>query len=431
MKPSELKKNYTKKFAELNQNKLFQSLNQLQQEFIRETGEKYWLTFQELQQITEMAIDFNMWGEPFIEEQWKKFEGLHHSKNGNTGKAIFKDIRDYWLSLKTNPSIYEPETPKIKSIARKVKNNTSDNAVFGSCPVASEKTVCCNLHTIDAVQGCGLGCSYCSIQTFYEDGAIGIEKNLGEKLDRIVLDPKKYYHIGSGQSSDSLAMGNRNGILDAQLNFAGKNPNIILEFKTKTKNVDHFLSVDLPSNIFVCWSLNPQIIINHEEHFTASLEQRINAARQLADAGVVVGFHFHPIVYFYGWKEKYNEIVQILLTRFSPNEVGMISLGTLTFIKPAIKNLRELGMPSKVLQIPFVDAAGKYSYPFQIKEKLFKGIWNAFRPWHDKVFFYFCMEERKLWESVMGRSYDSNAEFEDALFSSISGKMKGLERVKI
>jgi spore photoproduct lyase len=53
-------------------------------------------------------------------------------------------------------------------------------------------------------------------------------------------------------------MGNRNGILDAQLDFAGKNPNVIFEFKTKTKNIDYFLAVDLPPNIMVCWSLNPQ-----------------------------------------------------------------------------------------------------------------------------------------------------------------------------
>jgi len=51
-------------------------------------------------------------------------------------------------------------------------------------------------------------------------------------------------------------MGNRNGVLDAQLDFARKNPNIILEFKTKSKNIDYFLSVALPPNIMVCWSIN-------------------------------------------------------------------------------------------------------------------------------------------------------------------------------
>lgn len=428
MKKSKFNKYYAEKLAKFSQNRLFQSLDPPLQDFIRETGEKYRLTFQELQQVTEIAVDLNMWEEPSIIKQWNHFELLLSNNNGRKKENILINLKKHWLSLKAKESVYNINGPNVKSVVRKVKENTGKNDVFGLCPVASEKTVCCNLYTIDAVQGCGLGCSYCSIQTFYEDGAIGIEKNLSEKLNQILLDPDKNYHIGSGQSSDSLAMGNRNGILEAQLEFAEKHPNIILEFKTKTKNVDYFLSHNIPKNIFVCWSLNPQIIINNEEHFTASLAQRISAARQLADAGIIVGFHFHPIVCYEGWDAEYRNIVQTLLRTFSPNEIGMISMGTLTFIKPAIKNLRALGIKSKILQIQFKDASGKYSYSREIKEKIFGTVWEAFKPWHDKVFFYLCMEERELWKSVMGRSYDSNNEFEDALFSSVSGKMESLKR---
>ena len=88
--------------------------------------------------------------------------------------------------------------------------------------------------TIDAVQGCSLGCSYCSIQTFYTDGKISIDKNLKEKLSNIPLDPNKNYHIGSGQSSDSLAVGNREGVIDAKIDIARKKSKIILEIKAKS-----------------------------------------------------------------------------------------------------------------------------------------------------------------------------------------------------
>ncbi len=414
---------YTKKFADFSQNRLFQSLDSDTQNFIRRTGEIYRLTFQELHQITKISIDFNMWGELSFEERWKKFEITHRGKNGHAKKAILKDIQNDWQSLKNQPSVYQQDAPKVRSVVRKVQENSGADAVYGMCPVASKKTVCCNLRTIDAVQGCGLGCSYCSIQTFYEQGAIGIESNLADKLANIELDPSRNYHIGSGQSSDSLALGNRNGVLDAQLNFARKHPNIILEFKTKSKQVAHLLSIDLPPNIFVCWSLNPQTIIDHEEHFTASLEQRLDAARQVADHGVIIGFHFHPIVYYEGYEKDYTDIINTILDKFSPQEIGMISLGTLTFIKPAIKNLRALGISSKVLQIEMEDSAGKLSYPFYIKEKIFGTIWRAFESWHDKVFFYFCMEKRELWESVIGTCYQSNDEFEKALFRSVSAKM--------
>ena len=39
----------------------------------------------------------------------------------------------------------------------------------------------------------------------------------------------------------------------------------------------------------VCsWSLNPSVIIDNEEHFTAGLKERIEAARILADKGIKV-----------------------------------------------------------------------------------------------------------------------------------------------
>ena len=417
------KDKYTAKFVDFSQDKLYRNLKPSQKTFIKTMGESYQLTFQELRQLTEMTTDFNMWGESTIEDQWNEAALGQVTFNSQSKKIILNNIRNHWWTLKASPTQYGPTTSTVKNPVRKMQKNLGENDVYGDCPVASDKTICCNLKTIDAIQGCGLGCSYCSIQTFYEDGAIGIEGNLKKKLDQVELDPNRNYHIGSGQSSDSLAMGNRNGVLDAQLNFARKHPNIILEFKTKTKNVDHFLKADIPSNVFVCWSLNPQVIIDHEEHFTASLKQRLHGARQLADKGVIVGFHFHPIIHYKGYEKDYGKIVDTILNIFSSEEVGMISLGTLTFIKPAIKNLRALGISSKVLQIPLEDAAGKRSYSMTTKEEIFRTVYHAFRPWHKKVFFYFCMEDRKLWESVMGTCYKSNDDFEDALFTSVAAKM--------
>lgn len=95
-------------------------------------------------------------------------------------------------------------------------------------------------------------------------------------------------------------------------------------------------------------------------------------------------------MYFQRYEKDYTEIAKTIISMFSPIEIGMVSMGTLTFIKPAIKSLRSLGIPSKVLQMPMADAAGKFSYPLEIKENIFKTVWNAFAPWHNKVFFIVC-----------------------------------------
>ena len=411
------------KLEKFREETLFKNLNYSSQEFIINCGEKYLLTFQELRKVTEIAVDFSMWGVSPIEDVWNSFDNDKKEKDSSAKIKLLKKINEYWETIKSEPTDYNQPASKVKSIGRKVKDNLKNNDVFGMCPVASEKTVCCNLMTIDAIQGCTLGCSYCSIQTFYSDGKVAVETNLADKLNELELDPKKNYHIGSGQSSDSLALGNRAGVLDAQVSFARKNPNVILEFKTKSKQIEYFLESDIPSNIFISWSLNPQKIIDREEHFTASLNMRLESARKVANKGILVAFHFHPIVYYDGWEKDYLNVINKVMEKFSPNEVGMISLGTLTFIKPAIKNLRKLGIKSKVLQMPMSDASGKYSYPFKIKKKIFDYVYSNFGLWHEKVFFYFCMEEKKLWQSVMGKCYETNEDFENSLFISLKKKL--------
>ena len=376
-----------------------------------------------------ISADFSMWKEKSISECVSEIEQSLGPKSDKT--AVLSEVKREWNSLKSAKIKYEPTGDQIKSRpkSRKVTLSDSKNEVFGMCPVASEKTVCCNLMTIDAVQGCSLGCSYCSIQTFYTDGKISVDKNLAEKLAKIPLDPNKKYHIGSGQSSDSLAIGNREGVLDAQLNFARNNPNIILEFKTKSNNIDYLLRSNVPDNVFVSWSLNPQLFIDNEEHGTASFDERVSSARALSDKGILVGFHFHPIVYYEGYELDYANIIQKVVSMFDPLEVAMVSMGTLTFIKPAIKKLRSTALSSKVLQIPMADAVGKSSYTKEIKKEIFGHVLNQFSSWHDTVFFYLCMEERSVWESVFGQSYIDNTEFENALFSSVSSKMYSLESV--
>ena len=405
----------------------YSSLSDKNKLFLETISSKYKFSYQELRQLSVISADFSMWKSKsvkdcIVEIESEKSTNLHK-------KDILKILVSRWNDLKNSKTQYESQNSKARErpSPRKVTVSDSQNEVFGMCPVASEKTVCCNLMTIDAVQGCSLGCSYCSIQTFYTDGKISIDKNLAEKLSKIPLDPNKNYHIGSGQSSDSLAIGNREGVLDAQLEFARKNSNIILEFKTKSSNIDHLVRTDIPKNVFVSWSLNPQLFIDNEEHGTASLDQRISSARRLSDKGVLIGFHFHPIVYYENYEKDYSDVVRKVMATFEPSEIAMISMGTLTFIKPAIQKLRSSGLSSKVLQIPMADAVGKSSYTREIKAEIFNHVYSAFHHWHDRVFFYLCMEESSVWESVFGKYYSSNTEFENALFESVHSKMYSLE----
>jgi len=405
---------YINKFQNAINNTFFLKLPQEEQEFIKEKSFELKFSHQELKQIIDIARDLGMWDEKRITEIFPD-----HTQR----KVVFTRLREAYEAIRNRPNSYENFTLKNIPQEQKFTFKVADKKGFGLglCPVASEKTRCCNLMTLDAVESCGFECSYCSIQSFYNQNTITFDSSFKDKLLNLELDKNKTYHIGTGQASDSLMFGNREGVLDALFEFAFKNPNVILEFKTKSDNIKHFLENDVPKNILCTWSLNTKTIIENEEHLTASLDKRIGAARKLADKGVKVGFHFHPIVEYNGYIEEYQSVYQRLIKEFLPSEVALVSFGTLTFIKPVVKQLREREFRSKITQIQHVDASGKTSYPDETKVEMFKSAYESFKEWQqgkEKVFFYLCMEEHQMWGKTFGYQYATNNDFEQAMLSS-------------
>ena len=422
---------YKEKFDNAISKTFFSKLPVTEQEFIKEKAYLFKFSYQELKQIIDMARDLGMWDESRITEIFPE----HTQK-----KVVFTRLRRAYEGIRNAPNSYENFTLKNIPKEQKFTFKVADKQGFGLglCPVASEKTRCCNLLTLDAVESCGFDCSYCSIQSFYNQNTITFDSGFKDKLLNLNLDQNKTYHIGTGQASDSLMFGNREGVLDALFEFARENPNVILEFKTKSDNIKYFLENAVPKNILCTWSLNTPTIIKNEEHLTASLDKRINAARALADKGVKVGFHFHPIVEYDDYLNEYQAVYDRLIVEFAPYEVALVSFGTLTFIKPVIKQLREREFRSKITQIPHEDASGKTSYPNETKVEMFKHAYESFSAWHpkdtsfgahsssdtqDKVFFYLCMEEHQMWEKTFGYQYSTNNDFEAAMLSAYSNKV--------
>lgn len=399
---------YQTKFEALVTQGLFSSLESADFEFIKVEAFKYYFSFQEAKMLCTWAQDLRLWQEGNIKKIWP--QGIESKKE------LFEILQKNYEGIRDTKKDYASFVPE-RRVRREVKIGPTpfEDRILGLCPVASEKTRCCNLETLDAARNCGFDCSYCSIQSFYHDDTVLIDKNLKDKLNKLIIDPNKTYHIGTGQSSDSLMWGNKNGILEALIEFATKNPNVILELKTKSGNVSELLELKPPRNVIVTWTLNTETVIKNEEFLTASLEERLEAAQKVSEAGLLIGFHFHPIVYYKGFESEYEEICQRLIKRFKTENVALLSFGTLTYTKTVMNKIRKRGLQSKILQMPLKEIAGKFSYPREIKLELFNNLYKALTPWHGKVYFYMCMEDATLWKEVFGFEYESNEEFEKAM----------------
>ncbi|MET0055612.1 MAG: DNA photolyase, partial [Candidatus Thiodiazotropha sp. 6PLUC10] len=60
------------------------------------------------------------------------------------------------------------------------------------------------------------------------------------------------------------------------------------------------------------------------------------------------------------------------------------------------------------------------------KQQMFSFAYQALRSWHERVFFYLCMENHDLWQPVFGFEYPTNQDFEAAMKSAYLNKIEKL-----
>ncbi len=386
-----------------------------------------YLSFQQRRILKEESQDLELWGEEHITDIMPTMEELAMMQK-NQVRSAFNKAMEKIAQMRHMPTDYSTFNPNYDFNERKpdvVTDFKAPDRIMGSCPCPKdgELTRCCNLKTLDAVQQCGFACAYCSIQSFYSHNEIKVVSDLASYLERLKLEDD-VWHIGTGQSSDSLLLGDDYGTLSALAKFAQRNPRTIIELKTKSARTN-WLSLGLPRNIVATWSVNAPTIVKKEEHLTSSLEARVEAARRSVEKDRLVGFHIHPMVHFKGWEDEYASLVELLCDRIDPTNVMMVGIGALTFTKQNLKALRESGRPTRVTQMELTPAAGKFSYPLETKRHMFSFVYSRFpKEWKDKVFFYLCMEDPSLWKPCLGREYQNNAAFEADMKAHYLGKLQ-------
>lgn len=384
---------------------LIPALDADDQAFLHGVSRKYELDFDEIQTLANAARDLEMWRETPLSRLWTDWSCTPSDEPSPSKKSLLQALDEHLERLRNTEKVYPTEPMRGLTRARtKLVQRQAPTRVFTPCPYFTAAANCCQLHIIEAVTGCALGCSFCNVNASMGE-MVEFSADLAERLSGVELDPHRFYHVSTSHMSDSLVWGNRHGILDALFEFARRHPNVQLELKTKSDRIDYLLRHEIPRNIICSWWINTDTLIRNEEHGTAGRQGRLRAARQLCDRGCALGFHINPIVRYRGWQEDYTSLVAHVMGQFSPEEIEFISLGALWLSPPVVRGIRHRGGESKILQMPLVaDPADKLTYPHPLRIELYKEIHRALQPWQDKVFVFLCMETTLVWEAVFGQS---------------------------
>lgn len=302
-----------------------------------------------------------------------------------------------------------PTTPLDKEALRLV---SFPGEFLKPCP-GTKSYICCGYQILNAGTQCPLDCSYCILQSYFDQPDMKIFVNLENKLEEIGahLDKTadKLFRIGTGEFMDSLALDPYAGWSAFLPGFIHKRRNAVLEFKTKTDRVEGLLSSKTKDRIIVSWSLNSPSIAAREEHGAPPVRKRLTAAKACQDAGFAIGFHFDPIIQHLNWKEQYVKTLEMMEGIIDPSRVVWISLGCLRFMPNLKSVVLRRHKDTRILDgefIPGLDGKMRYFKPIRIE--LYNFIKQQLDAWHKDLGLYLCMESDEVWNKAMGWSPENS-----------------------
>jgi len=277
---------------------------------------------------------------------------------------------------------------------------------FKKCP-GSEGQVCCNYFVINFASNCPMDCSYCYLQEYLSDNAsLKVFSNIGDLIDEADRTLRKhrgmFFRIGTGEITDSLALEPYTGIVREMIPYFAEQPNVLLELKTKSDCVDTLLDLDPKGRIVVAWSMNPQPVIERDEHGTASFAERLTAARRCQQAGYRLGFHFDPMIEYPGWENDYESMVEEIFASLDWRGFSWLSLGVLRET-PGLKRIIRQRFATRLLageQGLCPDGKLRYFQPQRIQ--MYRKMIQWIRRFAPTVQIYLCMESKEVWQQVFG-----------------------------
>jgi len=276
------------------------------------------------------------------------------------------------------------------------------------CP-GTREYICCGYQILNIGTNCPLDCSYCILQSYFNEPGLRVFVNLEENIRRVLKaidsEPQRIFRIGTGEFTDSLALDPIMCWSKFLVPLFSKRKNAVLELKTKTTHVQGLLSSGHRDRIIVSWSLNSPYISAREEHGADSLEKRLKAARRCQEQGFALGFHFDPLIYHPGWKEEYLKTLDLMDKFIDPGGIIWISLGSFRFM-PALKSIIRKRHPGTcVLNGEFVRGLdGKMRYFKPLRTDMYAFMRENLEKWHPNPGLYLCMESDDVWQKSMGWS---------------------------
>ncbi len=279
------------------------------------------------------------------------------------------------------------------------------------CPCRCEKTWC-GYWVVEWGFGCPFECEYCIVQNYQRAGDATLYVNFEDcrrEIEELRKNIKGAIRLGTGHFGDPMGFEEIYPLNSAIIEWTKDMPDFTVEIKTKSDYIEPILKLRNAKNVTMAYSLNTVESCARLEHKTASIEQRLMAARDSVNASNCnVAFHFEPIIPIDNWKSKYLEIFDMIEKYLKGIEISWISLGTFRFPKGFQEYVEMYHPNTGIFKEEFYACSdGNIRYFRPLREELYKFIWNEVEKRYPDTVVYLCMESPEVWERLAGHQMTS------------------------
>ena len=221
---------------------------------------------------------------------------------------------------------------------------------------------------------CLYDCRYCFLQGMFNSAHYVLFVNyedFANTIDATIATyPNEEIWFFSGYDCDSLAMEPVTGFVEHILPLFERNPNAFLELRTKSTQIRGLLDAHPLENVIVAFSFTPQNISDALEHKVPKLDKRINAIRELQQAGWPVGLRLDPLIYHDDYKRDYLDLYKNLFGALDADKLHSVSLGSFRLPKSYYKKIVKLYPDESLLHGPLTTLSAMVSYEQDLDEEL-------------------------------------------------------------
>jgi spore photoproduct lyase len=268
--------------------------------------------------------------------------------------------------------------------------------------------VCCApyLKLVPVSNGCPYYCTYCYLAFVYRDYLPFIKININhdrmfKEIREAVFGASGMVAFNMGEMLDSLALDHVSLLAERLVPFFGRLSGACLMLLTKSANMDGLLCGAANPGVVVSWSLNTQRMIERYEIGTASLEERVAAARRCQEHGYRLRLRIDPGILSDGWQADYADLIRRSLAVLEPEN---ITLGMLRLLPRHFALARQAygGRTRALSEAGLSERAsdGKLRYPFAQRVEFYRFLIDVIRSFRTRMSLGLCRETPDVWSSL-------------------------------